>query len=301
MRRSWTHVVACAVALLVTAPASAQAIERISASDHERGYPKGTAVVLVSPASYDRDVIGGFGDDGTWKGPPYASTIAGLGDDSSMDWDVSFDERSGSAEQAILEGLQGLVQDWPEIERRTVAVPWRSGNRDRGTLAGLLVLTRAPAMAGDARYEAALAFRIPGYPFIIVRFVTFQPSSDSAGGAMGFGDYVIEGVAPSVWNRQQIDLAVPGVSIESVLPPRRVTARASGGRVLGTVLDSLGEAVAGARVTLQEQIRGAWKKVRTGRTDAEGDYALRGTGAGRYRVLAALAGGSARSRVVRLS
>jgi hypothetical protein len=183
--------------------------------------------------------------------------------------------------QAITENL---VHDWPSIERGKVAVPHRVGARTVGTLPGVWSLTRSTFYGEpDAAYEVGVAVPICG-GLAMIHFSTLQPSGDSAGGSMGFGDYLVKGsIKPTVWNRQQLLLAIEGVRIEGPLPAARLTAAARGRRVAGTAADCHGHPVAGSRVTVERRAGRRWVRAGAATTSSAGAYSVAVRSAGVYR------------------
>ena len=292
-----------ALGALVAVPVAwAQVEERLSVGTYLQGvnqaggrYSRALSVVLVSPPEYNRGTVGRFGNDGDWVGPPYAATLRpSLGGNSSMDWGIAFEFDTADAAEAI---TQNLVHDWPAIERGKVLVPHRIGGAAVGTLGGAWTLTRSTFFGEpDAAYELGLAVPICG-GFAMVHFSTLQPSGDSAGGSMGFGDYLVKGsVKPTVWNRQQLLLAIEGVRIEGPLPLTRLSAAVRGRRIAGVAADCFGHPVAGTRLTVERRVGRRWSRVATGVTGATGAYAIAVRRSGVYRV----AVGARRSGTVRV-
>jgi hypothetical protein len=291
------------VAALLAAPVAwAQVEERLSVGTYLQGvnaaqgrYSRALFVVLASPPEYNRGSVGRFGNDGDWVGPPYAATLRpSLGGNSSMEWGIAFEFDTADGFQAITDNL---VHDWPEIERGQVAVQHRLGARTVGTIPAVWSLTRSTFHGAiDAAYEAGIAVPICG-GFAMVHLSTLQPSGDSAGGSMGFGDYLVKGsVKPTVWNRQQLRLAIDGVRVEGPLPATRVTAAARGRRISGRVSDCYGHAVAGARVTLERRVGRRWARAASVVVGASGAYAAGVRAAGVYRAVV----GARRSATVRV-
>ena len=287
----------------VAAPLAWAAVdERLSAGTYLQGnnqaggtYSTGLFVVLRSPPEYERSTIGRFGNDGVWKGPPYAATLRpSLGGDSTIDWGIVFEFDTADPREAI---KQNLVHDWPEIEARQVNVLHRIGAQAVGTVPSAWSLTRSTfSGAVDARYEAAVAVPICG-GFALTQFSTLQPSGDSAGGSIGFGDYLVKGsVKPTVWNREQLRFAIDGVRLEGPLPVARLTAAARGRRVTGRASDCHAHPVAGARVTLERRVGRRWARAGTRSTGPLGTYAVPARRPGLYRV----AVGARRSAAVRV-
>lgn len=251
--------------------------------------------MLASPPEYDRHTVGRFGNNGVWRGPPYAATLRpSLGGNATMDWGISFEFDTTDPREAI---TQNLVHDWPEIQSGQVLVQHRIGAAAAGAIPALWSLTRSTFYGEtDAHYEVGVAVPICG-GFAMVHLSTLQPSGDSAGGSMGFGDYLVKGsVKPTVWNPQQLRLAIDGVRIEGPLPVARVTARARGRRVTGAVTDCYRHPVAGSRVTLERRVGRRWTRAGRTVTSGTGAYSARVRTAGLYRA----AVGARRSPAVRV-
>jgi hypothetical protein len=119
-----------------------------------------------------------------------------------------------------------------------------------------------------------------------VRFGLLLPSDDSAGGSQGYGEYLIEGQRPTVWNAAKAMQAIRGVRLEGNRPGTRVTAGRRGAAVAGKVLDCANHPLAGLTVRLERKAGGVWKTARTGKTGVTGSYLLAARGAGTYRVVA---------------
>jgi hypothetical protein len=300
MRRG---LLVCAIAALVAAPfAWGQVEERLSVGTYLQGnnqaggrFSRALFVVLASPPEYNRGTVGRFGNDGDWVGPPYAATLRpSLGGNSSMDWGITFEFDTADSREAI---RQNRVHDWPEIESGQVAVQHRSSAALLGTIPATWSLTRSTFHGTvDAAYEAGVAVPICG-GFAMVHFSTLQPSGDSAGGSMGFGDYLVKGsVKPTVWNREQLRIAIDGVRLEGPLPATRVTAAARRRRVSGRASDCYAHPVAGTRVTLEHRVGRRWARAGAAVTSAAGAYAVGVRVAGVYRAVV----GTRRSAAVRV-
>ena len=300
LRRGLAFAVVCT---LVGVPiAWAQTEERLSVGTYLQGvnaaqgrYARALFVVLASPPEYNRGAVGRFGNDGDWIGPPYAATLRpSLGGNSSMEWGITFEFDTADGFQAITDNL---AHDWPEIERGQLAVQHRIGATAVGTIPAVWSLTRSTFYGAiDAAYEAGIAVPICG-GFAMVHFSTLQPSGDSAGGSMGFGDYLVKGsVKPTVWNRQQLRLAIDGVRIEGPLPAARITAAARGRRISGRVSDCHAHPAAGMRITLERRAGRRWVRAATAVTTASGAYSARARTPGLYRATV----GTRRSSAVRV-
>ena len=272
--------------------AGAQAVERIRIADtarHAHGLPAGLTIELASPADYNRQSISG--DSGRWTGPRYEEignpANGGL---ASLDWAVSFDERTGDADAASLAHINH--RDWERDQRGGLSVPHVVGGRLVGAVLGYYYLMTPYSSTGDARYEAALAFPLDVNLYSIVHVDLLEPPRDS---------FVVNGVIGSTWNRGQALLALSGVSLQGNLPPKIVAARAyeRGRFVRGKVVDRFLDAVIGARVSLERLAGGSWGKVAGGKTSSRGLYSLHARSRGLYRVTARMAGFTAQSREIR--
>jgi hypothetical protein len=272
--------------------AGAQSLERIRISDPARQaheLPPSLLVELASPGEYNRQSVSG--DSGRWVGPRYEErgnpANAGF---VSLDWSVSFDQRQGDAEAVSLANV--AHPDWTRDQRGGLSVPHVVGNRNLGTILGYYVML-SPSTANDARFEGVLAFPLDANLHAVVRFEALEPAADS---------FVVKGtVAGKSWNRGQVLLALAGVRLQGVLPPKIVAARSieRGRFVRGKVVDRFLDAVLGARVSLERSSGGSWTRVSGGKTDQRGFYTLRAKRRGTYRVTARMAGFTATSREIR--
>lgn len=291
MRRALFVAVLATIVAVPLAFAQVQDRYRVSSDPDARGYPASLGVVLVSPPDYVRSFIGRLGNDGEWKGPRYQATgKADLGGDSTLGWSAAI-EKAPSTRQTIIDNL---VHDWGVIREGTEPIERRVGGRDVGTLSGTWVLTQGTPMAGEARYEAGLVFPLCGRTAYI-GISALLPSTDSAGGALGFGEYRIMGMAPTVWNREQVLATIRGISVEGSLPVGRITAARRGARIAGSVTDCNGHPVAGVAVRLERLVGRTWRTAARGKTRADGSYALAARGTGPFRAVA----GDRRSRPIR--
>lgn len=253
------------------------------ASDPDaKGYARNLSIAIVSPPKYVLDYAGRLGNDAEWKGPRYQATgdptlggVAGLG------WSAEI-ERSPSTRATV---RKNLLQGWPVVAGGTEPVERRVGGRAVGTLPGTWLLTQGTVMAGEARYEGGIVFPICGRT-ALVEVSALTPAGDSAGGAMGYGEYVIEGMKPTAWNREQVLATLRAVRLEGNLPAGRVTAARRGGAIAGRVTDCNRHPLAGQAVVLERQSGRRWTRAAAGKTTATGAYSLRVRGAGTYRVAA---------------
>lgn len=281
--------IAIGVGALVAAPfVLAEVRDRIplrgqsgNPTDH---YSPSLAIVTVSPPEYKRGCCYDS-NGGEWSGPRYQATgRASLGADSKYDWSVGVAVKAGATRAAL---VANLVQDWPVVSEGRQPVKHRVGGRAAGTVAGYWILTRSPSGgADDARMEAAIGIPLCDGNTGYARFGLLLPSGDSAGGSQGFGEYLINGTPPTVWNAAKAMQAIRGVSVEGNRPATRVTARRRGAAIAGSVLDCSGHPVAAHAVRLEQKAGSAWRAVRAGKTAAAGTFSLPTRGAGVYRVVA---------------
>ena len=288
MRRRVTIVLATSAALAAVGVALAQVQDRITLrglegnpSDH---YSPALAIVAVSPPEYKRGCCYDT-NGGEWTGPRYEATgRPSLGADSKYDWSVGLGIRAGATRAAL---IANLVHDWPVVSEGRQQVKHRVGGRAAGTIEGYWVLTRSPFGGDDdARMEAAVGFPLCDGNTAYARFGLLLPSGDSAGGGTGFGEYLINGMRPTVWNAAKGMQAIRGISLEGNRPAARVTAAVRGRRVSGRVADCNAHPLAGLAVQLQQRTGGSWRTVASARTSAGGTYSLAARSAGTYRVQA---------------
>ena len=247
------------------------------------GYPLGlfTSVALLP----DYRALGRFdGESRNWQGPNWSD--GSLGGKSTLDWQVTF-EPAGSAAAAA---TKALSQAWPVAERPRVRIPHRIGRRAVGSIPAAALLTKAPG-DNNAQYESVVAFPLCRGLFATAKFSLLNPGSEYASDPAN--PFLIKGVATRKWNHDRALAALGQVALEGYLPPGRVTARAAGRTVAGTVRDCRGDAMAGIDVRLH---RGSATVARA-KAGADGSYRLTAPGPGTYRVAVALTvtgkGGSA--------
>lgn len=293
MRARLTAAVACASALVAVPLVAATVIDRyrVASDPDARGYSPNLVVVLPSPKDYVRQLKGRLGNDGTWRGPRYSATgRPSLGGDATIDWTAGIE--LFPATRASL--VANLVHGWKPISGGGKLIEHRVGGRHVGMIRGNWILTKGTPMAGEARYEGGMVFPLCGRT-AHVRIVALTPSTDSAGGAMGFGDYTIENAAPTDWNREQVLSALHKIRVDGNLPVARITIARRPSAVAGIVTDCNRHVVAGQALALERRSGRAWTRVAAGKTTATGTYSLRAGGAGTYRVVA----GGKRSATVR--
>ena len=98
-----------------------------------------------------------------------------------------------------------------------------------GTIGGYWVLTRSTfAGADDAQMEGAVGFPLCDGNTAYAMCSLLSPFSNSAGGTIGFGEYVINGMRPTDWNAEKGMQSIRGVRLEGNRPATRVTAAARG-------------------------------------------------------------------------
>ena len=288
MRRRVTIVLATGAALAVAGLALAQVEDRIvlkaTGGNDLAHYSPTLAAVTVSPPEYARGCCYDS-NGGEWTGPRYQATgRPSLGADSKYDWSVGVAVRAGGTRAGL---IANLVHDWPVVSEGRQQVKHRVGGRAVGTIGGYWVLTRSAfGGADDARMEAAVGFPLCDGNTAYAKVSMLSPSSNSAGGSIGFGEYLINGMRPTDWNAAKGMQAIRGISFEGNRVARRVTAAARGRRVAGRVADCNGHPLAGLAVELQRQTGRSWRTVSSARTSADGTYSLAASSAGTYRVRA---------------
>ena len=248
-------------------------------------YSPALAAVAVSPPEYARGCCYDS-DGGEWTGPRYQATgPATLGGNSAIDWGVGVAVRMRDTRAAL---IANLTHDWPVVSEGQQPVEHRVGGRAAGTIGGYWMLTRSPfGGADDARMEAAVGFPLcDGNTAYREASPSCSPRADSAGGTMGFGEYLINGMRPTDWNAEKAMQSIRGIRLEGNRPATQVTAAARGGRVSGRVADCDGIRLAGLRVELQRRTGRSWLTVSSTRTSADGTYSFAARSAGTYRVRA---------------
>jgi subtilisin family serine protease len=297
MGRLTVLALTAALAVAICASPATAATERVGLARIDRELPPSLAVSFDLPPSYAVDAGTGDENSGSWTGPPYASEAGGLGSTSNLDWDVTIEQ--GAALAAVPRA--SLVHSWPVIAEGTLPVPRLVRGRDAGSIAAPWVLTLTPGSEGRAQYEAALALPLAPGRAILVRLSALTPSHDVAGG--GFGRFFVQGpagpVAPSVWNRAQIEAVLASVRLEGSLPPRAISLERLGDVVRAVLGDVTGEPVAGQRVRAEVRRGGAWRPLRAAVTGADGSLELDLAAAGggrRVRLVAGSGNAVVRSR-----
>ena len=214
------------------------------------------------------------GESRNWAGPTYRAA-SGLGDrPATLDWQVTF-VRAGSAAAAARGALGGAP--FPVAERPQLRVPHRVGTRVVGTIPAAALLTKAPG-DNNAQYVSALAFPLCRGLYATAKFSLMTPQAEY--GTDPSDTFLVEGTPAKTWNHDRALAALAQVALEGHLPLGRVTARATGRAVTGTVRDCRGDALAGIDVRL---LSGRTAVARA-KAAADGSYRLTAPGPGTYRV-----------------
>jgi hypothetical protein len=278
--------VAAILATLGAAVASAQEVDRVpvGGSNTTRGFSRALFVTVTTLPEFRR--TGFDGNSGGWEGPvcDFAPN-PGLSGPISLTWSVGFKDEVSSAEAAA---RSQLTFEWTTIDSGPVAIRHLVGGREVGTIPGFYVVTDARSQTGY--HESALGFSLGRGVYAAVAFW-------SRGNAL---ECTVQGMPVASWHRQTARSALQQVRLEGNLPPSRVTARARGRAITGSVADSFGHRSAGVAVRLERRTGTRWSSVRSGRTTSIGSYSLRARGPGLHRVAATFAGVSARSAALRV-
>jgi hypothetical protein len=247
-------------------------------------YSPALAIVVVSPPEYRRGCCYDT-NGGEWVGPRYEATgRPSLGADSTYDWTVGVAVKAGATRAAL---IKSLTHDFPVVSEGRQQVRHTVGGRAAGTIAGHWVLTRSTFGGDDdARMEAAVGFPLCDGNTAYAKFSLLLPSGNSAGGSIGFGEYLINGMRPTDWNVAKGMQAIRGIRLEGNRPSTRVIAAVRGRRVAGRVVDCSAHPLAGLTVQLELRTGSSWRKVSSARTSAAGAYAVAAGAPGTYRVRA---------------
>lgn len=269
-------VTACVLACLVLSPAaSAAGKDRVQVGrpgqNATEGHPVGLFVAVESLPGY-RPSNPFDGDSRTWEGPAYRA--AGLeARRATIDWQVTF--ATGPLAATV---ENALAQDWPVSERPAVRIPHLVGTRRVGSIPAVALLTEGPG-TNNAQFESLVVFPLCRGVLAAVDLGLLNPSSVYAGGPSE-PFLVADGVPARQWNHDRAVDALRQVTLEGHLPLGRLTARASGRSVRGTVRDCRGDPLAGIELRLS---RGGATVARA-RAGTDGGYRLRAPGAGAYTV-----------------
>jgi hypothetical protein len=288
LRRGVIIILATGVALAAAGLALAEVQDRIvlkaTGGNALAHYSPTLAAAVVSPPEYTRGCCYDH-NGGEWTGPRYQATgRATLGADSKYDWTVGVAERISDTRAAL---IASLTHDFPVVSEGQQPVEHRVGGRAVGTVGGYWVLTRSTfGGADDARMEAAVGFPLCDGNTGYAKFSLLLPSGNSAGGSIGFGEYLINGMRPTDWNTEKGMQSIRGVRLEGNRPAARLTRAVRGRRVSGRVADCSAHPLAGLGVQLQRRAGRSWRTVSSARTSASGTYSLAARSAGTYRVRA---------------
>jgi hypothetical protein len=280
------------VACLPASAGAAVTVDRVQVGVPKtptRAFAENLSVALEAPSAYDRACCTDF-VSGAWEGPPVEASASSAPQNASrIEWNVTF--ARGGRTAASLAAAGGWA-DYPQIASRRIKVPHIVAGRRVGTLKAHAV-TDAQAAPG-AQVQAAVALPLGGRITAVTLFHFPDPAADRTSA----GDLTVRGTPASAWNRGQSGDAIDGVSLEGSLPPKRISARRSNGRVRGRIADRFGHPVAEVKLQLQRRTGGRWRKAATGVTTSRGAYSLGGARqSGSYRVVAKLGGTTARGAV----
>jgi hypothetical protein len=272
-------------ALSVAQLAPGLAIERVRVDRPGAATPNGLFLLIRSPDEYSRVAL--RGSAGSWGGPPYwLLDNPSVRNNTSIDWEVGFDERPLNTERIA---LANLTRDWAEDQRAGVSVPHVVGRRVVGTIPGVFILQ---VERRSAPAELVLALPVTPRLHAYIRFLLLRPETDAF--------YVKGSILASSWNRGQALLAMARVRLQGNLAPSLVSIRRRQDGLVGFVVDMHGHAVVGIPVTLERRRGSGWRRVSTSRTSRVGRYSFR-VRPGSYRVRATLDGRySATSRPLRM-
>jgi hypothetical protein len=213
------------------------------------------------------------GDARSWEGPEYrAASLEAR--KATVDWQVTFAKGISLAEMT----RNALAQDWPVAERPSVQISHLVGTRRVGSIRAVALLTEGPG-TNNAQFESLVVFPLCRGVLAAAAFDLLSPSSVYAGGPSE--PFLVKGSIPArEWNHDRALDALRHVTLEGYLPFGRLTARASGRAVRGTIRDCRGHPMAGIQLRL---LRGGATVARA-RAGADGSYRLPAPGAGSYAV-----------------
>ncbi len=277
-------------AVVLAAGASAEVTQRaqvgVSGRNATHGYPAALYVVVKSPPDYQADCCSYDGDGGTWIGPPYrAENKPTFGGDTKLGWGAYFDTKASGPEDAARRSF--VFKGWSDVSKDAIDVPHTVRGRQVGAIPGIAVIARSRGSSSSA-FEGAVGFPLCPGLHVAVYFSSSTPLTDGTG---IYGKYLVNGTVVSTWNLQQLETALAGVSLDGNLPAGKVTARASGRVVSGSVTDCVGHPMPSVSV------RGGGGATKT---TTSGSYRLRVKHGGLVRVTAAGGGRTVRSAPVRV-
>jgi hypothetical protein len=275
MRRALLFGLLACVAFLPAASAATADRVQVGRPGQNRtaGHPLALFVGVALLPDY-RAVDRFDGDSRSWEGPDYrAASLESR--KATIDWQVTFDDRGSVA--AMAKNALGSAS-WPVAERPRARIAHLVGKRNVGSIPAVALLTKAPG-DNSAQFESVVAFPLCRGVLVAAKFSLTSPSSVYAGGPSE--PFLVKGNVPAEqWNHDRALEALRQVTLEGYLPFGRLTARAQGRRVRGTVRDCRGHPMAGMQLRL---LRGRTTVARA-RAGADGSYRLTAPGSGTYTV-----------------
>jgi len=242
----------------------------------------------LSPSLYvDVPVVADYqqakfdGEQGDWQGPDYTATKSSDTGRTDLSFRSVFDNHVGSLDGMATKAL--VHGTWTQSEKSSVQVARVLGGRTVGAVGGELVLYEEP-ISGSARWESVLALPLCHGVFGAVDLYADAPPADTSGTA---GQYLVGTTPAKQWNHDHALAAAHGVKLDGPLPGGRVSARAAGKAVAGSVADC-GGALQGVPLVLQRKAGSGWAAGGRGVSGAGGRFTLPARGAGSYRVVASL-------------
>ncbi len=278
------------LAFVGTASASAGVVEHVRVGGNVRETRGFSASLLVDIAVLPRytHVTGAKDLRGTWEGPEYhAQKKPDLGGKVGIDWTVYF--TLGGMPSTVTQLTPDVrTFNWKLVQQDTLLVPHVVKGTTVGTLKGIAVLIRSPGSTGAAM-KSGVSFPLCGGLVATTIFDLLKPNDDDVA---PFGNYIVAGgTLASTWNHDRALEALGQVSLNGYLPLGRVTARATGRTVHGTVTDCAGHPAPGVVVHV-----GSARAT----TNAAGSYTAHARRAGRYSATASAGGRTAASPRVRV-
>lgn len=245
--RSAAFLLVVLAALVGAALAAAAVIEHIRVGGNvreTRGFSRSLLVDIEVLPDY-RHVSAVRDLRGHWDGPAYRAVGKGdLGGVTGIDWSIYF-TRAGmpSTVTQLTRDVESF--NWKVADENPLLVPHVIKGRRVGTLKGISLIIHSPGSTGAA-VKSGVTFLLCRGLVATVIFELMKPLDDDAA---PFGQYVVEGGSlASMWNHVRGREALSQVSLNGYLPLARVTARAHGRGVTGTVTDCAGHPAPGVVV-----------------------------------------------------
>jgi hypothetical protein len=268
---------ACLVFLLPAA--SAATTDRVQVGRPGQNATPGFPLTLFVTVTTlpDHNAVGRFdAASRDWEGPDYRSSLRIA--KSKLSWNVTFASPGSAAAMAT----RALALRWPLAESPQMRIPHLAGGRQVGSIPAVALLTKGPG-DGNAQYESVVAFPLCRGVFAAAQFALLDPGFDF--GTSPSDPVLVAGNVPArQWNHDSALAALGQVALEGHLPPGRVTARATGRSIRGTVRDCRGDPMAGVALRL---LRGR-AVVGRAKVAADGSYRVVAPGRGSYRVAVTL-------------